>query len=71
MKRIYTEAEIFEAVCWAVGDDGNTAYFRTCAAGLTRQAATFCTSGVIGDGNDSTDVDFPHYALAILLIICC
>ena len=25
MKRIYTEAEIFEAVCWAVGDDGNTA----------------------------------------------
>ena len=25
MTRIYTEAEIFEAVCWAVGDDGNTA----------------------------------------------
>ena len=23
--RLYTEAEIFEAVCWAVGDDGNTA----------------------------------------------
>ena len=25
MTRIYTEAEIFEAVCWAIGDDGNTA----------------------------------------------
>ena len=25
MTRIYTEAEIFEAVCYAVGDDGNTA----------------------------------------------
>ena len=25
MTRIYTEAEIFEAICWAVGDDGNTA----------------------------------------------
>jgi len=25
MTRIYTEAEIFEAVCWAVGDDGNKA----------------------------------------------
>ena len=22
MKRLFTEAEIFEAVCWAVGDDG-------------------------------------------------
>ena len=42
------------------GDDGNTAYFRTCSAGFTRQAATFSTSGVIGDGNDSTDVDFRH-----------
>ena len=25
MTRIYTEAEIFEAVCYAVGDDGNKA----------------------------------------------
>jgi hypothetical protein len=23
--KLYTEAEIFEAVCWAIGDDGNTA----------------------------------------------
>lgn len=22
MNRLFTEAEIFEAVCWAVGDDG-------------------------------------------------
>ena len=42
------------------GDDGNSVYFRTSCAGFNRQAATFSTSGVIGDGNDSTDVDFRH-----------
>ena len=28
------------------------------AAGFAKRVATFSTSGVIGDGNDSTDVDF-------------
>ena len=40
------------------GDDGNSVYFREACAGFSRLAATFSTSGVIGDGNDSTDVDF-------------
>ena len=25
MNRLFTEAEIFEAVCWAIGDDGSKA----------------------------------------------
>ena len=40
------------------GADGNTVNIREACAGFTGQAATFSTSGVIGDGNDSTDVDF-------------
>ena len=40
------------------GDNGNEVYFYNSSAGFNRQAATFSTSGVIGDGNDSTDVDF-------------
>tara|TARA_R100000742_G_C4268440_1_gene86815 strand:+ start:14 stop:1237 length:1224 start_codon:yes stop_codon:yes gene_type:complete len=40
------------------GDNGNYFYFKASCAGFSRQAAIFGTSGVIGDGNDSTDVDF-------------
>ena len=32
--------------------------FDNCAAGFDKLAGTFSTSGVIGDGNDSTDIDF-------------
>ena len=40
------------------GDNGNEVNFRNACAGFTKETATFSTSGVIGDGNDSTDVDF-------------
>ena len=40
------------------GDDGNQVHFGQTSVGFTRGTATFSTSGVIGDGNDSTDVDF-------------
>ena len=32
--------------------------FDNCAVGFDKLAGTFSTSGVIGDGNDSTDIDF-------------
>ena len=40
------------------GDNGNEVNFRNACAGFTKETAAFSTSGVIGDGNDSTDVDF-------------
>ena len=40
------------------GTSGNFAIFKDACAGFTKGTATFSTSGVIGDGNDSTDVDF-------------
>ena len=40
------------------GTSGNFANFKEACAGFTKGTATFSTSGVIGDGNDSTDVDF-------------
>ena len=42
------------------GDDGNVLLINNACAGFTKHTATFSTSGVIGDGNDSTDVDFRH-----------
>ena len=51
-----------------VDDDGAAAHltvvadghveFDNCAVGFDKFAGTFSTSGVIGDGNDSTDIDF-------------
>ena len=41
------------------GNDGNSIVLGG-ATGFSQGTATFSTSGVIGDGNDSTDVDFRH-----------
>ena len=41
-----------------VVDAGGHVEFDNCAVGFDKLAGTFGTSGVIGDGNDSTDIDF-------------
>tara|TARA_R110002020_G_scaffold114778_7_gene264088 strand:+ start:54 stop:905 length:852 start_codon:yes stop_codon:yes gene_type:complete len=60
-----TGATTLETVSAATPGDGHLSIvadghveFDNCAVGFDKLAGTFGTSGVIGDGNDSTDIDF-------------
>ena len=54
--RLYVGGDIIAQIA-ENGDDGNYVNFQS-SVGFTRAVSTFGTSDVIGDGNDSTDVDF-------------